>query len=56
MAKRKKIAVITARCDEDLKRSLKEFAQIKEVDPADIIRIAVRTYIQHFNPGGANDA
>jgi hypothetical protein len=49
--KPKKSAVIRARCDEGMKRSVEELAVLKELDPADIIRMAVRSYIRHFISG-----
>ena len=40
--------VIRARCSDDLKRAVERIALIQQLDTADIVRIAVATYVQNF--------
>jgi len=47
-SKRKKTAVIRARCEETLKLNVEAVACQQNVDPADIIRIACLHYIHRF--------
>jgi hypothetical protein len=44
--KQPKKSVIRARCSDDLKRGVEELARLQNVDPADVIRIAVQKHIQ----------
>lgn len=48
MKKESKSEIIRARCGRDLKEDVERVAFLKQLDPADIIRIAVRDYIQRF--------
>lgn len=43
-----KEAVIKARCDSSLKKEVEQVAFIQELDVADIVRKAVRQYVQDF--------
>jgi hypothetical protein len=49
----RKTQVIRARCDASLKGDVDRIAFIKQLDPADIIRIAVRDYVQKFRSADA---
>lgn len=43
-----KDAVIKARCDANLKKAVDEVAMFQQLDTADIVRIAVSTYVHKF--------